>query len=77
MRAPPTGGARTVDPGPSLAQVRQWVVCPACRGELEDAPRDDPEAPAAWICPACRLAYPIVDGVPWLTPDLARRIDGA
>jgi uncharacterized protein YbaR (Trm112 family) len=41
------------------------LVCPRCRGEL--AARD-----AGLVCGACRLLYPIVDGVPWMLEELAR-----
>jgi uncharacterized protein len=58
-------GVRDDDPwGPD-----EWVrlfVCPRCRGDLvavEDALR----------CPACRLRYPVRDGVPYLAEDLAER----
>lgn len=49
-----------------LPWVRAMLVCPQCRGELED--RTD----ALW-CAACRLRYPVVDGSPWLVPELATR----
>lgn len=47
--------------------VAQWLalfVCPACRGDL--APVD-----GGLRCAACMLRYPVRDGVPWLTAELA------
>jgi uncharacterized protein YbaR (Trm112 family) len=43
-------------------------VCPVCRGEL------DRRIETALCCAACGLAYPIVDGVPWMLPSLATRV---
>jgi uncharacterized protein YbaR (Trm112 family) len=48
--------------------VRAMLVCPQCRGDLEDLPD-------ALRCRACRLRYPVVDGAPWLVPELATRED--
>ncbi|MDR0626845.1 MAG: Trm112 family protein [Bifidobacteriaceae bacterium] len=39
--------------------VRQALRCPACQGELIDRP-------GQLVCPACRLAYPVRDGIPAL-----------
>ena len=41
------------------------LVCPRCRGDLDDRG-------ATLVCGACRLAYPIVDGVPWMLEELAK-----
>jgi uncharacterized protein YbaR (Trm112 family) len=46
--------------------VRAVVVCPACRSDLIDAPE-------GLACEACALLYPVVDGVPWLIAERARR----
>ena len=35
------------------------LVCPKCRGDLEYRP-DEPSL----VCPACRLRYPVRDGIP-------------
>jgi hypothetical protein len=35
------------------------LVCPRCRGALQR--RGDG---AAYLCPACRLSYPVRDGIP-------------
>jgi uncharacterized protein YbaR (Trm112 family) len=48
--------------------LRKLLVCPVCRGSLEDGPRQ-------LICRACRLAYPIVEGVPWMMPHDAVRYE--
>lgn len=47
-------------------RLRGLLVCPSCRGELEE--RDD-----LLICTAEGLIYPVVEGVPHLVPELARR----
>ena len=47
--------------------IRALLLCPRCRGELTDA--DD-----ALVCERCRLRYPVVDGVPWMVEERARRI---
>lgn len=43
------------------------LVCPRCRGPLQ-------EAPGALACPPCRVRYPVVDGVPSFAPEEARRL---
>ena len=55
--------------------VRAMLVCPKCRGPLTDRPV---EAAADDLtghldCEACGLAYPVVDGTPWLVAEHARR----
>ncbi len=47
------------------AELRGLLVCPACRGELEDRP-------AGLGCPACSLLYPVVDDIPQLIAEEAR-----
>ena len=40
----------------------ELLVCPMCRGDLRHV--------GDWlICPACRLRYPVEDGLPVLLPD--------
>ena len=41
------------------------LVCPICRGELR-------QVPAGLVCLADQRLFPIVDGIPWMTPDRAR-----
>jgi LSD1 subclass zinc finger protein len=43
------------------------LVCPRCKGPLEYRP-DAPEL----ACAACRLAYPVRDGIPILLVDEAQ-----
>ncbi len=50
--------------------VRELLVCPRCRGDLEDAP-------GQLVCGTCELAYPVVDGVPFLIPERARKLEAA
>ena len=35
------------------------LVCPKCKGDL-DYRQDEPSL----VCPACRLRYPVRDGIP-------------
>ncbi len=47
---------------PELLQI---LVCPKCKGDLEYRPAPAPApAPEALICHACRLVYPVEDGIP-------------
>ncbi|HJQ06489.1 MAG TPA: Trm112 family protein [Nocardioides sp.] len=48
------------------AELLDIVVCPDCRGSLE--PTGD-----ELVCTTCGLAYPVVDGIPVLLVDEARR----
>lgn len=48
------------------AEFLDIIVCPDCRGSLEP---DGDEL----VCTSCGLAYPIVDGIPVLLVDEARR----
>lgn len=45
------------------------LACPACRGELT-------QVGEALHCRACRLAYPIHDGVPDLLAESASPLEG-
>jgi uncharacterized protein YbaR (Trm112 family) len=51
------------------ARLRQLLVCPACRGDLQDCEAED--GPVL-RCVACALDYPVVDGIPHLVSELAR-----
>ncbi len=51
----------TVDP-----TLRSLLVCPVCRGVLE-------EHAQGLACRACRLVYPVVQGCPWMLPERARK----
>jgi uncharacterized protein YbaR (Trm112 family) len=35
------------------------LVCPKCKGDLTYKPEE-----SALVCPACRLRYPVRDGIP-------------
>jgi uncharacterized protein YbaR (Trm112 family) len=50
-------------------EVRQLLACPQCRGALTDRPDG-----TAVECPACRLRYPIREGLPVLLIDAAEGI---
>ncbi len=50
-----------------LAEI---LVCPACKGPLrQDRSRQE------FICPACRLAYPVRDGIPVMLESEARPLE--
>jgi uncharacterized protein YbaR (Trm112 family) len=52
----------------SLApELLEILVCPKCKGDLQY--RHDPEA---LVCLACRLVYPVEDGIPVMLIDEAR-----
>ena len=51
---------------PELLEI---LVCPKCKGDLEYR-----ETPEALICHACRLEYPVEDGIPVMLIDEAKRI---
>jgi uncharacterized protein YbaR (Trm112 family) len=48
----------------------ELLACPRCKGPLERAGDE-------LACPACRLAYPVRDGLPVLLEDEARPADAA
>jgi uncharacterized protein YbaR (Trm112 family) len=51
------------------AKLLEILVCPVCKGPLEY------RKPAAeLICKACRLAYPVRDGIPVMLEDEARTL---
>jgi uncharacterized protein YbaR (Trm112 family) len=53
----------------SLApELLEILVCPKCKGDLEY--RQDPAE--SLNCHACRLQYPVEDGIPILLIDEAR-----
>lgn len=55
-----------ISPNPALLGL---LVCPKCRGSLGYR-----EAEGAIDCPACKLCYPIVDGIPVLMVDAAQSL---
>ncbi|MCL2658547.1 MAG: Trm112 family protein [Betaproteobacteria bacterium] len=51
------------------AKLLEILVCPVCKGPLGY------RKPAAeLICKACRLAYPVRDGIPVMLEDEARTL---
>ncbi len=44
---------------PVPEELRQILVCPQCKGELEYR-----ETPEVFICRACRLVYRVEDDIP-------------
>jgi uncharacterized protein YbaR (Trm112 family) len=53
---------------PWLAEI---LVCPRCRGKL----RAQPDG-GAFVCAACRVLYPVEDGIPQMLPESGRPLDG-
>ncbi|MFT6157967.1 MAG: hypothetical protein ACJAZO_004931 [Myxococcota bacterium] len=51
-------------------RIRGLLVCPSCRGELRDEP-------GALVCDAEQLTYAVVEGVPHLVKELAKRYQAA
>jgi uncharacterized protein len=47
------------------AELRSILVCPACRGELDDVVE-------GLCCPTCALLYPVVDNIPNLLAEEAK-----
>lgn len=50
---------------PELLEI---LVCPKCKGNLEYRPEPD----EALICRACRLVYPVEEGIPIMLIDEAK-----
>jgi uncharacterized protein len=48
----------------------ELLVCPQCKGALSLA--TDGEAHVSLDCPACKLAYPIDEGIPVMLVEEAR-----
>lgn len=65
MTSPTSPSAGMARQFPSWA--RELLRCPVDRGELDDSPA------AELICRTCALAYPVIDGIPVLLVDDARR----
>lgn len=51
-------------------KLLEILVCPVCKGPLVFR-REHAEL----VCPPCRLAYPIRDGIPVMLPEEARTLD--
>ena len=51
---------------PLSPQLLEVLVCPKCRGALEYR-----EAQSELVCHACRLRYPVRDGIPIMLIDEA------
>jgi len=46
------------------------LACPKCKGDIKLSKTDD-----GLICEACRLEYPIKEGIPIMLIDEAKNID--
>lgn len=47
------------------------LVCPQCKGKLDLDP-----AETGFTCAACKLRYPVKDGIPVMLVDEAEKIEG-
>lgn len=57
-----------------LPWVRAMLVCPKCRGELTERVEAGDGGITGYLdCAACALAYPVVNGTPWLVIEHAVR----
>ena len=52
---------------PDLVEL---VRCPRCRGKLALTAGED-----GFVCAACRVLYPVVDGIPQLLVDEAKPLE--
>ena len=48
------------------------LACPQCKGEIVHDDNHD-----KLYCHACKLAYPVRDGIPVMLPEEARKLDDA
>jgi uncharacterized protein YbaR (Trm112 family) len=51
---------------PLSEELLSILCCPKCKGTLQPTPAQD-----ALDCPACRLRYPVRDGIPVMLVDEA------
>jgi uncharacterized protein YbaR (Trm112 family) len=51
--------------------LKEILVCPNCRGELEEL-----EAESKLRCQSCGLVYPVNDGIPVMLIDEAEKPEG-
>ena len=51
-------------------EVRDLIVCPRCRGELEDVA-------SGLLCRADSVVFPVESGVPFLADECARKANQA
>lgn len=58
----------TVDP-----KLLEIVACPKCKGELDY--QEDGAQGEGFACQACRLFYPVEDGIPNFLIEEARFLD--
>lgn len=50
------------------ASLRELLVCPRCKGELTDKPNE-------LECQACRLGFPVRNGIPIMLVEEARVLE--
>ena len=50
-------------------RLLEILVCPLCKGPLEQR-----QSGGELVCKACRLAFPVRDGIPIMLEDEARQL---
>ena len=75
------GAVRAVPPLELLMEVKDMaisqelleiLVCPECKGDLEYVQEGEKE----WlVCNACKLKYPIREGIPVMLPSEAEKME--
>lgn len=63
---PPASSPFTPAPMTVPAKLLEILVCPKCKGAL-----DYRQGESSLVCPACRLRYPVRDGIPIMLIDEA------
>jgi uncharacterized protein YbaR (Trm112 family) len=56
---------------PLNQELAELLACPKCRGKIELRPDQ-----SAFVCRACKLAYPVVDEIPNFIIEEAKPLDG-
>ncbi len=56
---------------PIAPELKEILACPRCKGGLEFHDEAD-----EILCPACRLAFRVEDGIPVMLLDQARPLPG-
>lgn len=54
-------------------ELLEILACPRCLGQLEL--RGEAEQPEGFLCPACKVVYPVRDGIPVMLTEEALPLD--
>ena len=55
----------------------EFLVCPCCRGRLFAGKSTGAKSVESLLCPACGLAFPVIDEVPMMVPHDAVKLTEA